>query len=307
MQSFKIIVLGCSGGPHETDISGYLLYPQNHTDELLVLDAGTLLGGLAVAEKNECFQDFDFEDQMLRPMGEIFLKKIRGYLISHAHLDHISALVINSQADVNKFIAGTDRTIDDLRDHIFNTVIWPNYGSEGQEPMLRKYQYIRLPYQEMHPLPNTQYRVESYRLSHPHDYPSTAFLIEYAGSYLVYFGDTAPDALEKEKYLQRIWKRIAPLIREKKFRGMILECSVPNEDSAQVIFGHLNPKLMMQELEELEREVGDSIRGLKIVVSHRKTSLYRKENQKQIEKQLEESNHLGVDFIFPFQGAQITL
>ncbi|MCP5468977.1 MAG: 3',5'-cyclic-nucleotide phosphodiesterase [Chlamydiales bacterium] len=306
--SFKVIVLGATGGPSEADISGYLLYPTSDSSEGIVLDAGTLLQGLISAGERGNFKDFNLEDPTLHPFGEVFLKKIRGYLISHAHLDHIAALVINSQSDAqNKFVAGTDTTINDLRDHIFNAVIWPNYGTEGNEPILKKYKYVRLPLHEMVPLPNTAFKVEAHRLCHPHDYPSTAFLLEYKGSYVMYFGDTSPDALEKDKHLSHIWKRLAPLIREKKLRGIFLECSVPNEDSAQVIYGHLNPKLMMEEFHNLAKEVGGDLKGLKVIVSHRKESLLISKDKCRVDVELKEANDLGIEFIFPIQGDCIPL
>ena len=305
---FKVIALGCTGGPRESDISGYLIYPTDNPDEAVVVDAGTLLNGIIVADERGNLKDFKCEDGALTSVGEVFLKKVRGYLISHAHLDHISALVINSQADgSNKFIAGTDSTIKDLCDHVFNNVIWPNYGSEGFEPILKKYQYVRTPLHEMVDLPNMEMKVESHRLAHPHDYPSTAFLMEYRGRYVLYFGDTSPDALEKEKHLIHIWRRIAPLIREGKLHGMLLECSVPDVDSAQVVYGHLNPKLLLQELHQLKQEVGGPLNNLKVIVTHRKESLLRQSSVKQISEQIRAANNLDVEFIFPMQGDRIPL
>lgn len=305
---FKILALGCTGGPRESDISGYMIYPQEDPNQLLVLDAGTLINGIVVASERGNLKEFDCQDGSLTNVGEVFLKKIKGYLISHAHLDHIAALVINSQSDSeSKFIAGTDTTLEDLKAHIFNNVIWPNYGSEGAVPILRRYEYLHLPIHEMVKLPNCDFQVESHRLAHPHDYASTAFLLEYKGDYVLYFGDTSPDALEKEKHLAHIWKRVAPLVREGKLRALLLECSVPDADSAQVVYGHLNPHLLLQEMQQLQREVGGPLDGLKVIVTHRKESLLRQSAIKQIEEQVRAGNTLGIDFIFPIQGDLIPI
>ena len=305
---FNILALGCTGGPRESNISGYLLYPIDNPDEALVLDAGSLVNGIIVAKERGNLTDFHFEKGTLTEVGEVFLKKIKGYLISHAHLDHIAALVINSHADApNKFIAGTEGTIKDMQEHVFNNVIWPNYGSEGTEPILNKYKYIRLPLHEMVELPNLSFKVESHRLSHPHDYASTAFLLEYKERYMLYFGDTSPDALEQQKHLIHIWKRIAPLIREKKFHGMLLECSVPDIESAQVVFGHLNPKLLLQEMHQLQKEVDGPLHDLKVIVTHRKESFLRQNALKQIAEQIQAINDLKIQFIFPSQGDRIPL
>ncbi|MFN0065114.1 MAG: MBL fold metallo-hydrolase [Chlamydiales bacterium] len=307
-QSFKTIPLGVTGGPNETDISGYLLYPSANPDETLCLDAGSLLGGLRIAGAKGNLKDYTLKDKALIPVGEVFLNKIRAYLITHAHLDHIAALVINSQADaLGKYIVGINSTINNLRDYIFNAIIWPNYGSEGNEPVLRHYEYIRVPLHEEIEIPGTKYRIEAYRLSHPHEYPSSAFLIQYQGSYVLYLGDTSPDALEKEKHLSHIWKRIAPLIKEKRIRALFLECSVPDADSAQVVYGHLNPKLMMAELQILAKEAGCSLEGLKVVITHRKESLYVAKTRESVKEELLANNKLKLDLIFPSQGDLIEL
>ncbi|MCH9610944.1 MAG: hypothetical protein S4CHLAM81_02540 [Chlamydiales bacterium] len=305
---FNVLTLGVTGGPRESDISGYMFYPIDNPDESFIVDAGTLINGIIVADERGNLKDFECPDGALTDVGEVFLKKIKGYFISHAHLDHISALVINSQVDgAHKFIAGTDKTIEDLKAHIFNNVIWPNYANEGAEPMIRQYDYVHLPLHQMVDLPNLSFKVECHKLAHPHEYASTAFLFEYKEEYLLYFGDTSPDALESEKHLIHVWKRIAPLIREGKFHGMLLECSVPDADSAQVVYGHLNPQLLMQEMHVLQEEVGGSLAELKVIVTHRKESLLRQSAVAQIADQIRAANTLDIQFIFPMQGDRIPL
>lgn len=60
---------------------------------------------------------------------------IATYLITHSHLDHISGLVINTAALSNpmnpKRIAALPSTIDAMKDHIFNDIIWPNLSDEN--------------------------------------------------------------------------------------------------------------------------------------------------------------------------------
>ena len=303
---FNLLALGCTGGPFEGNISSYLVYPSGASDQAFMIDGGSVLLGLRVASLKGNLSDFVFEDGALMEEGEVFLRKIKGYLISHAHIDHVAGFMINSQVDSSgKFLAGTERTIDGIRDHLFNHEVWPNYGSEGQEPVLNKYHYVRLPYAERVVLPSLGMSVECYPLAHPRDYISTAFLLEYEGYYLLYCGDTASDALEKEKHLARLWRRIAPLIRTKQLRGLLIECSVPEAQSGQVIYGHLNPRLLLAELSHLREEVGEELDGLKIVVTHRKESLLRCCAQQQIADELCAANHLGVEFIFPEQGDKL--
>lgn len=57
---------------------------------------------------------------------------IDTYLITHPHLDHISAFVVNT-AGLNKpkKLAGLPSTISAFKTHIFNNIIWPNLSDEN--------------------------------------------------------------------------------------------------------------------------------------------------------------------------------
>ena len=59
---------------------------------------------------------------------------ISTYLITHPHLDHISGFAINTasfqQTSRPKRIAALPSTIDAIKTHIFNDVIWPNMSDE---------------------------------------------------------------------------------------------------------------------------------------------------------------------------------
>ena len=60
---------------------------------------------------------------------------VGAYCITHPHLDHVSGLVINtagmSPKDPPKIIAGLPTTIDAIKQHIFNDVVWPNLSDEN--------------------------------------------------------------------------------------------------------------------------------------------------------------------------------
>jgi cAMP phosphodiesterase len=301
-EGFQIVVLGCTGGPRENNLSGYLMSPLE-SQEWIVLDAGSLISGIDCALAKDSLKDVHFSSSALVPAGEMLTGHVRCFLISHAHLDHIAGLVLNSQADGKKSILGIAPTIDNIRDHIFNGRIWPNYGNEGLEPILNRYVYVRLPLHQSQPIPNTSMKVEAYLLSHPRGYPSTAFLIEYKGQYLLYFGDTSSDFVEEEKHLTRIWKRVAPLVKEKRLRGILLECSFSQKDSEFVEYGHLDPRLMMKEFHELSQIAQERLNHLKVMVTHRKESLIKGNDAlENIKQELFEKNDLGIDFIFPTQG-----
>ena len=308
---FVSIPLGVKGGLREDNLSSYLLAPKGSTD-FIALDAGTLLAGLRQARIMESFQDIRVPvDSELILEGWVLQHHIKAYLISHAHIDHVAGLVLNAPDDNSKEILGIDSTIDYIRDYLFNWKIWPNFGDEGEGFQLKKYHYVRLTPGEEHQIAETSMSVVPFVLSHSNGYPSTAFLIHSDGNYVVYFGDTGADELEKADKVQQVWTYIAPLVRDKKLRGIFLEVSYPNEVPDDSLFGHLTPKWMMTELHNLAKLVSpeqpdDALTGLKVVVTHIKPSLKQELPRTEIiKKQLEEMNDLGVKFIIPEQGGRI--
>ena len=59
---------------------------------------------------------------------------IPTYLISHPHLDHVSGFVVNTasfqQTSFPKRLAALPSTVEAIKDHIFNDIIWPNLSDE---------------------------------------------------------------------------------------------------------------------------------------------------------------------------------
>jgi cAMP phosphodiesterase len=308
-EGFRLVVLGCYGGPREDNLSCYLVYPPSKIEQAFSFDGGSILAGLTKASEKGNLSDFKLKDPSLKLELQVLRHHIKAYLISHAHLDHIAGLVINSQSDIaGKYLVGSDKTINDIVDNIYNSVIWPNFGNEGAEPQIELYKYQRLPFFKKLPLASLPYEVEAFPLSHPGHYSCTAFLVRHDEDYILYFGDTSADSREKEKHIQTIWKRIAPLVEEKKLRAIFLECSVPNEDSEQVKYGHLCPELFMEEFDELAKLCKVPLTDFKVIVTHRKETLETEINKPhQIQKDLIEINNLGLDLIFPTQGERYHL
>ena len=150
--SFKIIPLGVKGGIDESNLSAYMIAPTGSND-YVCLDAGTLHYGIKKA----------IQAKLLRGTAEEVLKKnIKGYLISHAHLDHLAGMIINSPDDRSKNIYGLDYCLDVLKDKYFSWKSWANFANEGEKPALGKYHYTVLtPGIEM-PLQNTDMQVTAF-------------------------------------------------------------------------------------------------------------------------------------------------
>ncbi len=311
-EKFQIIVLGCEGGPYDSNLSSYLIAPI-HSSDFVALDAGSLLEGIKIAYEKGSFADISLNPHsLLNPIGDIFQNHIKAYLISHAHLDHVSGLVLCSVADSKKNLLAIDPVIDDLKSHLFNWKIWPNFGSEGVSPILHRYQYQRLACYETTPVPDTEISVKAFPLHHD-GVPSSAFLIETNGDFVIYFGDTESDGTRIDTKIATIWKELVPLIQKQKLHAIFLECSYSSQQPSHHLYGHLNTTNMMNELRLLATLVdplhkGRALKNLKVIVTHRKESLFQGENPtKAIQEELEKYNDLGIEFIFPHQGEKIIL
>ena len=146
--------------------------------------------------------------------------------------------------------------------------------------------------------------VRAFPLSHSSRYPSTAFLLEFKGHYLLYFGDTGADPVENSEDIHKIWQMISPLIRAHKLEAIFIEASYPDDRPDKLLFGHLTPRWLLFELRQLSLMVNPqhpdvALQGLSIVVTHIKVGLEDRDIPRLIAGQLNEKNNLGVKFIIP--------
>ncbi len=103
----EIRVLGCSGGIGKGLRTTSFLIGEN-----ILLDAGSGVGDLSIEE-----------------MG-----KIQHIFLTHSHLDHVHCipLLVDSVFDAIKqpiTVHAQQTTIDALKEHIFNWVVWPDFST----------------------------------------------------------------------------------------------------------------------------------------------------------------------------------
>ncbi|HEY0244746.1 MAG TPA: 3',5'-cyclic-nucleotide phosphodiesterase [Mucilaginibacter sp.] len=288
-KAFKIVPLGVLGGIDESNLSAYMVAPVG-SDSYICLDAGTLHYGLEKAVENKVFT---------LPAEQVLKKYIKGYFISHSHLDHIAGLLINAPDDSTKNIYALADCIETIKTHYFTWTSWANFANEGEAPMLKKYTYkVLTPGAEM-AIENTDMKVKAFPLSHS-NLTSTAFLVQSKDYYLLYLGDTGADEIEKSHNLQNLWQAIAPLIKAKKLKAIMIEVSFPNEQPDKTLFGHLTPRLFMAEMTALGKLTGaDAIKNLNVVVTHLKPPY---SSIQKIKTQLKAENNMGLNLVYPQQA-----
>ncbi len=166
-KSFNVVPLGVLGGIDESNLSAYMVAPAG-SNNYICMDAGTLHYGIEQAIKNKVFNI---------PAEQVLKKYVKGYFISHSHLDHVSGLIINSPDDTAKSIYAFADCINTLKTHYFTWTSWANFANEGEEPSLKKYTYHVLTPGEETDVANTGMQVKAFPLSHS-NLTSTAFLVK---------------------------------------------------------------------------------------------------------------------------------
>lgn len=292
---FKVIPLGIKGGLDEANLSAYLV-AANGNNDFICLDAGTLNAGLQKIASSQIFGAATAED--------IQKKFIKAYFISHGHLDHAAGLILNSPNDIAKPIYALPSVIDILKNSYFTWNSWANFGSEGDKPILNKYTYQRLIAGTEIAIPNTNLNVTPFSLSHVNPYESSAFLVRNNNHYLLYLGDTGSDTVEKSDKLEKLWNAVAPIISKKQLKGIFIEVSFDNSVSDKLLFGHLTPNLLMQELNKLNAISGGALKNVQIVVTHMKPCGQCEVN---IKNQIATANTLGLNIVYPQQGVPMEI
>ncbi|TDN36060.1 3',5'-cyclic-nucleotide phosphodiesterase [Hymenobacter sp. UV11] len=215
--AFVVVPLGVKGGLAEGNLSAYLVAAAGSSD-FIALDAGSLRPGAEKAVANHVFTS---------SVEKVMRQSIKGYCISHPHLDHMAGLLLNAPDDAPKPIYALPACLATMQNDYFNWRAWPNFADGGRAPALGKYQLRALVPGQATPLAGTALNVQAFVLSHGPGTPSTAFLVRSHNSYLLYLGDTGADDVEQSHCLRDLWQAVAPLVRAHRLRAVFIEAPYP--------------------------------------------------------------------------------
>lgn len=347
--AFDLIVIGSGGGPFEDDLSSYFLKAHHSSWHLgfVALEAGSGLATISrllqrPKEDHHPFYDFSPSHPSLDPPPTAIsiYRHLTSFVISHTHLDHILSLILTAGTlaphDPPKSVWATHSTISNLI-QLFQGGLWPKLADlTGELPLwLRPLETaIDLPRTPIgpslslkafdlihHTHPESTSDSEPDRIDH-HD--STAFLItnDANDQQFIFFGDLAPDSISHTQTNRRIWEVVAQSFKQNKLRAVFIECSYTTDRPPELLYGHLSPRYLFEELECLARFVDPDkeslhgvLLGLQVVIIHVKEDIDSSEGSRQQAStsrrqvildeimQLEEAEYrLGCDFSVANQG-----
>lgn len=297
-----VVTLGARGGIEDGNLTAYMIHPDGDP-RAVTCDAGALVSGLGAADAAGVFDAVAIpQDNTHTKVGYVLTEVIRGYFLSHAHLDHVAGLIVASPDDSAKPIYGLASVLEAMGETYFNWTAWPNFLTTGPSP-LGKYRPIALVPGEARDVDGTAMRVTAWPLDHG-PVESTAFLFEAGGDAVLCLGDTGPDRVAGGGRLATVWDAVAPLAASGALKAVIIESSYTSDRADDLLFGHLTPALIHEEMAILAGLAGaEALDGLDLVISHTKFLLTEGPSaQDRILEELEAGDTLGLVYHMPEQG-----
>lgn len=305
---FTVVCLGVGGGPLEHDCSCYIMKPSHKTwnDGALLLEGGSWLGSLVTLFEQPEKAAAVFHDAQLpeglSPEGcaELFNTWVSQVYITHGHLDHIFGLVLASASlRAQRPVYGLLDTLDTIQG-LFNGRLWPRLASFDEKDPMAFYHLRPLEIETPHVV-DEDVTVVPFPICHgptclldgvanfrnvleqsPHcrvlndvlPTVSTAFLFTNQKTQrdMLFIGDVEPDDIGSTRSNYTLWKQVALRVAQKRLRAIFLECSFSSEHPDHLLFGHLTPLYLYQELRRLAELVCKE-RGLSASKEHLKGSL----------------------------------
>ncbi|KAG9318143.1 cAMP phosphodiesterases class-II-domain-containing protein [Chiua virens] len=266
MPAFDIVVVGSGGGLDETNLSGYLVKPCDTSwdDGIVALEAGSGPGALGQILKwnPDIFGERSEDaDPSTRRTPLTVYANVKCFLLTHAHLDHISSLVMSagSLGGDRKRIYGSPQTLKDL-ETVFSDRIWPRLTTHDEtDPS------FRLVYHALHAdgkyktiFPDIAVRTMS--ISHGKNdsgsYDASCFFLKHLPSNheFIFFGDVEPDSIAVKPRNAIVWRAAAPKIPHD-LSAVFIECSYMVGRPTETLWGHLSPEYVEEEMIALATEV----------------------------------------------------
>ncbi|EGP90290.1 uncharacterized protein MYCGRDRAFT_69002 [Zymoseptoria tritici IPO323] len=342
--ALQVICLGSGGGPSEDNVTGFLVRSVGSNwakGSMLAVDAGSHLAPITRMLERHFpavnsppkprstilgsgpFAGLKFPNESARANALHVLRTyISTYLITHPHLDHLSGFAINTAAfhatSRPKTLAALPSTVDAIKTHIFNDVIWPNLTDEdggvgfvtfqrlkeGGDVMVGEGEgrgYIEVcdglavrafkvshgcctksppshqhrgsmtafadsqpsyngSLQASHDLASSMVRTSSISHAVQPSPPegvcvvdSTAYFLrdEDTQREILIFGDVEPDSLSLSPRTYLVWQEAARKVAHDILGGIFIECSYDDSQADAILFGHLNPRHLIAELQNL--------------------------------------------------------
>ncbi len=294
---FRITALGVRGGLQAGNLSAYLLSSGADTS-YICLDGGSVFQGLKTAEQKNSLYFTGLKAPLVQ---RIMKNRLKAFLISHPHLDHLNSFALSTPELGSADVYADGFCLKSIKDYLLNNVIWANFGDSGIKPALGRIHYKECPYFQEQSINGTPFFATCFPLSHG-AMTSTAFLIRKDESYFLYLGDTGADRIENSGKLDSLWSAIAPLIDAGQLKAIMIEASWPSKRADQQLYGHLTPKLLLEELQKLQQKCAH-FAPLKIFVTHIKAFAFNREEEvKLIYNELQTAAVPDFEFIIPEQG-----
>lgn len=190
------------------------------------------------------------------------MQKIEHIFLTHSHFDHIADLpflieggFVKRENTLN--IYGLKKTLDSVKNHIFNWEIWPDFS---KIPLLNGKESLKfIEIEEFSSYKIEEFSFKPIRMSHTVE--SCGYVIGSAednNSSIFFTSDT--------KSCKAIWEE---LNQNKKIHSLVIDVSYPsNMEELSLKSGHFTPALLQEDLKLLSRN------DLAIYIYHLKPSLY---------------------------------